>query len=208
MQGENTQVDHLLTGQNEGKPDSITEPVQSGVHDNQASKDANEQAAPAVREESKASPYVVTITPEEAELLPKLLLEVQEGPILTKGTQYMITARGYVNSKRSVPDGCVYMGKQDVDEATGEHKNDIVLPLNEPGIGMMHLIIQYDSVHSSYTVKDLGQGSGTFIKIEKPLKLNSGNVIAFGGSHMAVDLLIDGKIQLKFLEGPMSGTTR
>jgi hypothetical protein len=151
---------------------------------------------------------IAEISLEEADTLPKLLIEVMEGPVLAPGTTYTLTARGFPLSKRNVADGAVYFGKQAMDDETGEYKNDIVLPSTELGIGLMHFVIQYNRTQHAYSVKDLGQGSGTFIKIEKPLILTSGNVIAFGESHMAVDLLLDGKIQLKFLEGPAAGLTR
>ena len=44
-------------------------------------------------------------------------------------------------------------------------------------------------------------GTGTFIKIDKELKLQSGYIISYGDSHMVVTAKQD-KIHLKFLDGP------
>lgn len=39
----------------------------------------------------------------------------------------------------------------------------------------------------TYFIKDLGEGSGTFIKVDEPLILNNGYLISYGDSHMVVD---------------------
>ena len=193
------------------KPEESNDGAQSNAHENHLPNSVSHKAKATPAEDNKQSslaPAQDGMTIEEAQALPKLLLEVQEGPVLEPGTRYLLTARGYPNSKRNIPDGMVYFGKQDADEATGESKNDIVLSSEEPGIGLMHFVIQFNRTQNAFAVKDLGQGSGTFIKIQAPLKLTTGNVIAFGESHMAVDMLLDGKIQLKFLEGAATNMTR
>jgi hypothetical protein len=62
------------------------------------------------------------------------------------------------------------------------------------------MVIKFSESTKKYYIKDLSDGTGTFIKIEKPLKIISNYIISFGDSHMTV--LIDGGIiTIKFLEG-------
>ena len=49
-------------------------------------------------------------------------------------------------------------------------------------------------------MKDLSDGSGTFIKIQIPLKLVTGTIFSFGDNHIATFVTAD-SISLKFLEG-------
>ena len=83
----------------------------------------------------------------------------------------------------------------------GDHVyNDYNFPYDEIGIGKRHFLIKFDDPSKSYFLKDLGEGTGTFIKLETPLKLVSGYIISFGDSHMTI-LIDEKKIVLKFLEG-------
>jgi len=60
-------------------------------------------------------------------------------------------------------------------------------------------------------LKDTGEGSGTFVRVDRPLILSNGFLIAFGESHMVVQIQkVRGdqmgetktKLSLKFLDGP------
>jgi len=143
-----------------------------------------------------------TITPEEVKSAPTLTLEVTESPTLEKGQKFVINAAGYTKSKRKVKDGCTFMGTLGYDETTGECHNDILIPQKENGMGDVHLLIQYNPESKSYSIRDCGKGTGTFIKIEKLLELKRGYIISYGDSHMFVNMLTPEKIQLKFLDGP------
>lgn len=150
-------------------------------------------------------PVVPTlITPEEIEAAPRLMLEVTESPTLARGTTFEVNAGGYVHSKRSAQDGCVYMGTSQHSQITGECPNDIVISGEELGMGGIHLLIQYKSDKKGYFMRDCGQGTGTFIKVEMPLVLKQGYIISYGDSHMYVNMETREKIQLKFLDGPKS----
>ena len=150
-------------------------------------------------------PVVPTlITREEIESAPKLLIEVIESPTLPKGQRYAINAGGAMNSRRSTQDGCVYMGTAEYNEEAGKCLNDIIVPAEEAGMGTVHLLIQYKSERKGYFIKDCGQGTGTFVKIERPLALRHGFIISYGDSHMYVSFDSKDKLQLKYLDGPKS----
>lgn len=57
------------------------------------------------------------------------------------------------------------------------------------------------SAMNYYLLKDLGEGSGTFVKIEKPLLLKNNSIISYGVSHMGVKIS-NRSLTLTFLEGP------
>jgi hypothetical protein len=48
------------------------------------------------------------------------------------------------------------------------------------------MIIRYNLSDRRYYLQDLGNGSGTFVKIDSPLKVKNGYIISFGDSHMTV----------------------
>ena len=47
----------------------------------------------------------------------------------------------------------------------------------------------------------MGEGKGTFIRIDQPLKLKSSYVVSFGESHMIINL-DNSLVSLRFIEGP------
>lgn len=145
---------------------------------------------------------IVEITGEEIERAPHLFLEVVESPTLAKGLRYEIDAGGYVKSRRRARDGCTYVGTAEHSEKPGEVSNDITIPLDEIGMGSTHFLIQYKTGKRVYQIKDFGQGTGTFIKLQKPLAVKEGYIISYGDSHMYANAINDEKIQLKFLDGP------
>ena len=49
-------------------------------------------------------------------------------------------------------------------DADIEKLNDVILPAHD-GFGARHFYIKYINDHTSYVIKDLGEGSGTFIKV-------------------------------------------
>ena len=50
-------------------------------------------------------------------------------------------------------------------------------------------------------IKDMGEGMGTFIKLEKPLKLQNNFIISFGESHVIVNVE-ENNVLLRFIDGP------
>ena len=106
--------------------------------------------------------------------------------------------------------------------------NDFVIAQDEnDGIGDRHMIIKYNLKDKSYYIRDLGKGSGTFVRLDIPLVLKNGFIISFGTSHLTVNFFPgadsknrkndnqdaafagsiratgnDSRIQLKFIDGP------
>ena len=74
-------------------------------------------------------------------------------------------------------------------------------------------MIKYNDTDKNYYLRDLGDGSGTFIKVDncKDLILKHGFIVSFGDSHMVVQFSSERdqdtqeilqRITLKFLDGP------
>ena len=154
------------------------------------------------------------------------------GEILT------INAQGLMGSQRNRMDGCTIIGSQEQNPLTGEHFNDLVIKnenvdaseMNEvntggnsdsrvlsydanSGIGKRHLVIKYSENDRRYYLRDLGDGSGTFVRVDntKDLILKQGFIVSYGDSHMVVHLSNEmdpqanrlvSKITFKFLDGP------
>ena len=49
------------------------------------------------------------------------------------------------------------------------------------------MIIKYNMTDKHYYMRDLGDGSGTFVRIDQALKLKNGYIISYGDSHMTVN---------------------
>ena len=120
------------------------------------------------------------------------------------GSEYEIYPHGLKCSKRNVKDGCVYAGSM---EKHGRLiVNDIILSEKEKGIGKRHFMINYNKGRKHidrgiYYLKDMGEGMGTFIRIDKPIKLKSSYIISFGDSHMVVQIS-NNVLSIRFIEGP------
>lgn len=68
--------------------------------------------------------------------------------------------------------------------------NDVVLPAAD-NFGARHFQIKFSNEHNCYTIKDLGDGSGTFIKVQKQFILKNGHIVSFGDNHMVVGIIVD-----------------
>ena len=156
----------------------------------------------------------------ELELLkgPKLKLIAIEGTLLPLETEFVINPKGLINEKQSRRDGETYIGLQKDQPGSRGVNNDIVL--EDSSVGNQHCLIKYHPERKKYYLQDLGEGSGTFIKIEKELELKSGFIISFSDSHMLIhtrDMDLNsgleddpkvlqedkrGNITIKFLDGP------
>ena len=58
------------------------------------------------------------------------------------------------------------------------------------GIGKRHLVIKFNDIDNRFYVRDLGDGSGTFVRIDnsKDLILRHGFIISFGDSHLKFEI--------------------
>lgn len=80
--------------------------------------------------------------------------------------------------------------KNDVVE-TGK-LNDYILSA-EQGFGRRHFMINFSVEKNGYFLKDVGEGSGTFIKVEQQTILKNGHIVSFGDNHMVVGLVLEKK---------------
>ena len=94
-----------------------------------------------------------------------------EGLAVDKNTVLKINACGLIGSKRNKSDGCTIVGSQEAGR-NGEVFNDFVIPSTDVGIGKRHLIIKYNMDNKSYYLRDLGDGSGTFVRLDVPLVIS------------------------------------
>jgi pSer/pThr/pTyr-binding forkhead associated (FHA) protein len=119
-----------------------------------------------------------------------------------------INARGLVGGLRGKSDGCVIIGTRG--RNTKEFLNDFDVGIEDAEEGKRHMIIKYNMSDRQYYLRDLGEGSGTFVKIDHPLLLKNGYIVSFGDSHLTVNFYQDvskktsltDRIQLKFIDGP------
>jgi len=126
-----------------------------------------------------------------------------------------VNACGLIGGLRNKKDGWTYFGCQEKHPDTGEVTNDFLVPESEQGIGKRHFVIRYSIDPKMYYIKDLGEGTGTFVRLDVPLSLKSNYIISFGDSHMVVQIYNDtakpdltkSKIQLRFLDGPKTDQT-
>lgn len=65
--------------------------------------------------------------------------------------------------------------------------------------------IEYKKESDSFFLTSPRLASGTFIKIDQPLRITNNNIFAIGESNFIIDCTIPDQISLQFLEGPKSG---
>ena len=125
-----------------------------------------------------------------------LNLEVVESPSFTCGTILVINPEGFVGSKRNAKDGRTFFGSYDGTDPT--QMNDIIVNSEERGIGLKHFVIEYNTEKNNYYLNNLGQGSGTFIRIVTKFALTTNLVLSFSNLHfslMVQDIISSDKVQ-------------
>ena len=60
------------------------------------------------------------------------------------------------------------------------------MPEEEIGFGKRHFEIRFNKNTACYEIKDLGDGTGTFVKIVSNIMLKPGYIVSFGDVHFAV----------------------
>lgn len=157
----------------------------------------------------KSKPF--KITAEEVALAPELILTVADGNVLPLLSEIVINAAGIAKGGRNKRQGIVYVGSQKYKLSTKTSQQKLMndLLLNDPTVGMRHCMFKYDTVLKNYWLKDLGEGSGTFIKIETEMKVKSGYIISFSDSHLLItisDGSLDNKTMFEGQEAPEKDT--
>ena len=126
---------------------------------------------------------------------------------MVKEQKFSINAQGLLGSKRAKNDGCTFFGSVGANSGwfglnkEKELMNDVVIGDNIQGtdIGRRHFVVKYKMDTKGYYLKDLGDGSGTFVRVDRPLVtlflriiryqiLSNGFLISFGDSHMIVQI--------------------
>jgi len=133
-------------------------------------------------DETSLSISAVNLLEKDVEAAPKLMITTAEGNSVTNPVLMKINALGLEGSLRKKQDGITYIGS--VLQEGNQVLNDFVIPEDSNSLGRRHLMIRYNPSTHKYYLKDLGEGSGTFVKIDIPIPLKQGYIISFGESHM------------------------
>ena len=131
--------------------------------------------------------------------IPRLLLEVKDGPSPLIGKVFQLSPAGVKDSSKEVMDGKMMIGSD-------RKVCDIVLE-GDTDIGEMHCLLEFNVKSRAYYLKDLGDGNGTFIKIEDNQEVATGDIVSFGASHARVVVQAqasDSTLTLQFYEGPLA----
>ena len=134
----------------------------------------------------------------------KLTLVVIDSVHMAVGQEYEIYPYGLKDSERNSKDGCVYAGSLQYENNL--RINDILLPETEKGVGQKHFMIfhnQNATEKGSYYIKDLGNGMGTFIRLQHALDIQDNFIVSLGSSHLKINFDNESVI-LQFIDGPRS----
>lgn len=136
---------------------------------------------------------------------PILNLKIIESSVIQVGTKLTINALGLEGSKRAKNDLKTYFGSQLTEN--GEIINDYVIEEQSHGMGKQHFIIKFNPLTSKYTISDLGDGTGTFVKVKAEIVLKDGLIISYSSSFMKIVSIgsaasLNQNIIIKFLHGP------
>ena len=72
-------------------------------------------------------------------------------------------------------------------------------------MGKQHFQIQYSS--GKYLLQDLNDGTGTFVRLDRPFLLRNNSIVSFGDSHLwfTLENYLVPSVTLKFIDGPKVG---
>jgi hypothetical protein len=121
---------------------------------------------------------------------PELYLTITESNVHPVGTILRITPAGLDGSLRQECDGRTLIG--DRLEENGKIINDFAFLNTEIDIveiGRNHAVIKFSTLNRAYRIKDLSEGTGTFVRIINPTPLKEISVISFSDSHMMVNIV-------------------
>ena len=131
---------------------------------------------------------------------PCLDLEVLNSWNLPIGLQLHIDEFGLKNSLRNEADGITYFGFQTEESLNTNPYIDYLLPpkdqeYDEQFVGK-HFQIRYDNDTKTYYIKDLGNGFGTFIKLNDEEKIKDNLLINIGETYIVFSFNIDNEKEL------------
>ena len=131
---------------------------------------------------------------------PCLDLEVLNSWNLPIGLQLHIDEFGLKNSLRNEADGITYFGFQTEESLNTNLYIDYLVPpkdqeYDEQFVGK-HFQIRYDNDTKTYYIKDLGNGFGTFIKLNDEEKIKDNLLINIGETYIVFSFNIDNEKEL------------
>ncbi|CAI2370941.1 unnamed protein product [Moneuplotes crassus] len=123
------------------------------------------------------------------------LIILSDGPM--KGSCLQITPNGLKGTDRDQQDGYTYFGSKTGASSASENygysnreETDFVIPKQESGNAHgRHFYIRYDYDEQNYKIKDLGVGSGVFMKLDYPTPLRDNHLINIGESYLIINLI-------------------
>eukprot|EP00347_Sterkiella_histriomuscorum_P007899 403347135 len=122
------------------------------------------------------------------EKAPLLEMKLVEGNGLKNKHSFKINAMGLITSQREdCDDHYVYFGS--AKDMNGKIVNDVVCE-KEDQFAEQHFYIRYDKYKNGYFIKDLGLGTGTFLKVSNTQhsQLRNGQIVIFGENQMVVGI--------------------
>ena len=114
---------------------------------------------------TKSGPVLEIQVREESQKEPNAILSFREGRLN--------------ESKKHPAEGKTYFGSDPVQDVTHDQTCDFVIPGEDRGIGKRHFVLAY-SKEGGYSLQDLGEGLGTFVKITEPFPVTNRGLFFFG----------------------------
>jgi hypothetical protein len=115
-----------------------------------------------------------------------LKIKVINDGSLPKGTAFIIRPSGLETSVRDKKDGFVYFGCSGRLSSGG--LNDICVPISDLNVDLSEQIqsfmIYFNIDRNSYSIKDLGKGSGPYIKVKEPQVIKNNSMIGLGETYL------------------------
>ena len=66
-------------------------------------------------------------------------------------------------------------------------ENDVTFPISTSGFSQRQFKIFYSISDGNYYLKDVSEGTGTFVRIDSKINIKDGNVFTFGNCHISVN---------------------
>ena len=129
------------------------------------------------------------LAPSETHLLSskQLRLRVMNSPSLSKDLVISINPSGYLSP---ITKSIVFFGHKRKDYKKGSKINDFIIPTEGPSIRGRLFMIFYSITKDNYFIRDLGLGSGVFVKLEYSYKLTSDILINIGETFLFFQIVL------------------